>query len=307
MAVEVIRVTWPDTDRVSDQLVEETNTSARHYYLVLGVVGVIAIVGLVALSTLTAPPDGVVEVPDDPQGALAGDAIDPAIALRNPSILLPDFNEPLMENQVIERLELGLVEALPGDIRLDFLIDSCEEVENQDPENVDCYLDAAFVSSRRPDFRSGPGEAGEPFHVRQGFANEAAEPLGPGFDVVIYMVPTGDSPGESRLGGELIERGRTVRFSSDYVIRGESDRCGPNYDAQTEPVICEWFVHDFPQGLPEGRYDMWAVWQAPCWAWIELGFTDHCPSPDRVVSFFSSGVNSPIEAGAWTGRPDDAP
>lgn len=288
-------MTWPDNDRVSDSLRREPANTARRYTVVLVIVGVAAIVGLAGLSALTAEKEEVVAVTTAAPGALTAHAVDPAIAMRNPSVALPDFDGALLENQATGRLELGVVGTLPGDIYLDFLIDGCHDASDED-----CYLDAAFVSATRPEFKSSAGQIGEPFHVRHGFVNDGTEPLGPDFDVLIYIIPTGDTPGENRLGEAPIERGRSYRFSSDYVIRGVSDRCGPTYDTQTQSVTCEWFVHDFPQGLPEGRYDMWAVWQAPCWAWIEFGFIDQCAGAEEVLSLFSSGVNSPVDATAWS-------
>jgi hypothetical protein len=50
-----------------------------------------------------------------------------------------------------------------------------------------------------------------------------------------------------------------------------------------------------PEGLPDGRFALWAVWEAPCSAWVEMGFTDACVNPDEVMSFFSSGVDSPFD------------
>ena len=290
----------PGNDRETDRPTRESRTPGHRYYMVLGIFGAFAVVGLVALSSLATPTESVPEDTTGPPGVLADGDIDPANAMRNPSIALPDFSGALLEQQAERRLELGLVDALPGDIYLDFLISSCRQLGADG-----CYLDAAFVSVTRPGFRTGPGQVGEPFHVRHGFVNEGPEPLGPEFDVVIYIIPTGDTPGEERLGGEPIERGLTYRFSSDYVIRDISDKCGPTFDTQTEPVTCEWFVHDFPNGLPEGRYDLWAVWQAPCRAWVELGFTDHCADPVQVISLFSSGVNSPVEPAAWSNHGDN--
>jgi hypothetical protein len=128
------------------------------------------------------------------------------------------------------------------------------------------------------------------FHVRHGFINNSADPLGEEFDVVMYLTRwSGPDPDE---GG--FELGQTYRFTSDYVLRGSSDECGPTYRTQTEPQTCEWFVHDFPDGIPRGRYDLWAVWEAPCSAWLDLAFTDSCDNPSKVVSLFSSGVNSPF-------------
>lgn len=108
------------------------------------------------------------------------------------------------------------------------------------------------------------------------------QPLGEGFDVVLYV---------TRLEGGADEP--THRYTSDYVLRGTSDRCGPDYEAQKQPETCEWFVHDFPEGLPEGRWAIWAVWEAPCQAWIDLGLTDRCRDPGEVISLFSSGFDAP--------------
>lgn len=44
-----------------------------------------------------------------------------------------------------------------------------------------------------------------------------------------------------------------------------------------------------------GRHALWAVWEAPCSAWAELGFVDDCADPGEVVSYFASGVDSPRE------------
>ena len=62
---------------------------------------------------------------------------------------------------------------------------------------------------------------------------------------------------------------------------------------QTEPVTCEWFVHEFHDGLAAGRHALWAFWEAPCSAWIDYGFVESCTDPDEIMSLFSSGVDSP--------------
>jgi hypothetical protein len=80
------------------------------------------------------------------------------------------------------------------------------------------------------------------------------------------------------------------------VLRGVSDQCGPRYELQTAPATCEWFIHDFPDGLPEGRFAIWAMWEAPCSAWIELGLTETCTDPHEVISLFSSGFDAPFSA-----------
>lgn len=40
------------------------------------------------------------------------------------------------------------------------------------------------------------------------------------------------------------------RYGSDTMIHVTEDRCGPDYQRQTEPQPCDLFVHDFPNGLP---------------------------------------------------------
>ena len=115
------------------------------------------------------------------------------------------------------------------------------------------------------------------------------DPLGDGFDLVVYVFSL-DEPGEQ--GGATT--GTTSRYTSDYVFRGTSDQCGPSYRTQTGPETCEWFVHDFPDGLPEGRFALWAMWEAPCATWLDLGFTGSCDDPSEVMSLFSSGVDSPF-------------
>ncbi len=168
---------------------------------------------------------------------------------------------------------LGAINELPGEDRLDFLFEFCVE--------GGCYRDAHFMDPSNPGYGSGPWLADKPFHIRHGFVNDGSEPLGPGFDVVVY-VKKEDAEAASR-------------YTADYVIRGESDQCGPTYKTQDNVETCEWFVHDFPDGLPHGRYDIRVDWLAPCQAWVEMGFTDGCADPDEVMSLFSAGVNSPFE------------
>jgi hypothetical protein len=172
-------------------------------------------------------------------------------------------------------LPLGTINDSPNPDRLDFLFEFCR------PE---CFRDAHWMDPQNPDLGSGVWTAGRPFHVREGFINNGAEPLGDGFDVVLYV---------TRMNGS---KEPTYRYTSDYVMRGTSERCGPTYETQTEPATCEWFVHDFPEGLPEGRFAIWAAWEAPCQAWIDLALTDACEDPDEVISLFSSGFDAPYTA-----------
>jgi hypothetical protein len=77
-------------------------------------------------------------------------------------------------------------------------------------------------------------------------------------------------------------------------------KCGPGYWDQTDPQPCEWFVHDFPDGLPPGRYEIWVEWQAPCAAWLGLGLADVCGDPDEVTGLFATSVNMPFYGpGYW--------
>lgn len=184
-------------------------------------------------------------------------------------------------------LPLGEVTTLPETVQLDFLFEFCWG----DP----CYRDAHFMDADNPGFGSGPYEADAPFHVRHGFINNNDEPLGEGFDVAIYVTAL-DSPGE--FGGQHIAE--TFRYTSDYVVRGTSEACGPTYRTQTGPETCEWFVHEFKDGLPEGRHALWAVWEAPCSAWRDYGFTDSCDDPNEIISLFSSGFDSPFDTNTPT-------
>jgi hypothetical protein len=180
-------------------------------------------------------------------------------------------------------MPLGTITTLPDTVRLDFLFEFCG--------NDVCWRDAHFVDPENPDLGSGPFMADTPFHVRHGFVNENDEPLGDGFDLVLYVTEV-DEVGE--LGGRA--SGETFRYTSDYVTRGTTDACGPTYRSQTGPVTCEWFVHEFNEGLPRGRHALWAFWEAPCRAWLDYGFTDSCADPDEILSLFSSGVDSPYSS-----------
>lgn len=184
---------------------------------------------------------------------------------------LPDEAGALPGDDGSTRLPLGAVDTVPNADHLDFLF-----------EGPGCFRDAHFMDPRNPSLGSGTWVADRPFHVREGFINDGVQPLGEAFDVVLYVT--------------RLETGRdepTYRYTSDYVLRGTTDRCGPRYRTQSEAETCEWFVHDFPDGLPEGRFAIWAVWEAPCGAWVDLGFADSCANPDRVISLFASGFDSP--------------
>jgi hypothetical protein len=170
---------------------------------------------------------------------------------------LPDVARALPGDDGSGPLPPGAVDTVPNADRLDFLF-----------EGPGCFRDAHFIDPGNPSLGSGPWVTGRPFHVREGFINNGVQPLGEGFDVVLYV---------TRLASDRDEP--TYRYTSDYVLRGTTDRCGPTYRTQSEPGTCEWFVHDFPDGLPEGRFAIWAVWEAPCSAWVDLGLADSCADP----------------------------
>jgi hypothetical protein len=240
--------------------------------------------GLGLVEGLAVGPGGILYISNSGTGEILQidpTPIDASGALANPSTTPPDFLGVRPGDDGAARLPLGTVMELPAGPRLDFLYEFCEP---------GCFRDAVSVTGDNPKVRTEEPAGDDRFFVRHGFINNGPEPLGDDFDVVMYLTRwSGPEPSD---GG--FELGQTYRFTSDFVLRGIADECGPTYRAQTEPQTCEWFVHDFPDGIPQGRYDLWTVWRAPCSAWIDLGFTETCDRPDEVVSFFSSGVNSPF-------------
>jgi hypothetical protein len=207
---------------------------------------------------------------------------------------VPDFATAGAGDPGGDPLRPDALTPLPGTVHLDFLFEICG------PEA--CFRDAHFMDRTGSGLGSGTFGASEAFHIREGFPVIGDEPLGEGFDVVVYVTPM-DVPGE--FGG--VATGGTVRYTADYVARGEALGCGPGYRSQEGPVICEWFVHEFPDGLPAGRHAIWAVWEAPCWAWVEYGFAGECADPDEVMSLFSSGFDAPFGEAVSYSEIDQAP
>ena len=206
-------------------------------------------------------------------------AVDESGAAATAGTPLPDVEGAVLGDDGEGPLPLGAVTTLPDSVRLDFLFEFCTgEV---------CWRDAHFMDPDNPGMGSGGFTAGMPFHVRHGFVNDGEEPLGEGFDVVVYVTEI-DEVGE--FGGGAV--GETFRYTSDYVIRGEAETCGPSYRTQTGPVTCEWFVHEFEDGLPVGRHALGVMWEAPCSAWVDYGFTESCADPDQTLTLFTSGVDS---------------
>ncbi|MCJ7781500.1 MAG: hypothetical protein MUQ27_11815, partial [Acidimicrobiia bacterium] len=230
------------------------------------------------------PPD---PGPPVPELGGSGSTLDPTTV--DPSDVVPgDDLRPPSEGDYATtetgepRLALGQVTTLPDSIRLDFLAGWCDSTM--------CYRDANFIHPDDSQLGSSYWIENTPFHVRHGFINESETPLGDDFDVVLYV--TRQEGPESSDG--TFELGQPYRFDTDYVLRGTAAKCGPGYWEQTEPQTCEWFVHDFAEGIPAGRYDFWTGWYAPCSAWLDLGLVESCANPDEVTWEFHGSVNTPV-------------
>jgi hypothetical protein len=177
----------------------------------------------------------------------------------------------------------GLRLSLPNSVRLDFLTETCAD---------GCRRDAHWMDPRDPTKGTGVWVAHRPFHVREGFLAEGLR-LDAGFEVRL-LITRRDGP-RVEGGAGPFPIGTTFVHEADFIVRGTTEYCGPTYAAQDGPQDCVWFVHDFPGGLPEGRYDIRAEWHAPCSAWHGLGFAEACPDPDATRSMFNSFVNAPFE------------
>ena len=95
---------------------------------------------------------------------------------------------------------------------------------------------------------------------------------------------------------EPIQRQPPAILDARFLDNGNSFITGGGGDTATIRDTA-FLVHDFPEGLPEGRYDLWVTWEAPCRYWQDIAFTEGCEDPDEVLSLFSAGVNSPFDAG----------
>lgn len=281
--------------------------SAAAAVVVLGVIGGVSLLsGRVEPATSSAPtaaslapdvtlfPPRVVQRPsliDDPHATMSAAPVIPADARERPrpgaavataGTPLPDIANAEVADEGGPPAPLGTIDAPPNADRLDFFFEVCDAADA-------CARDARFADPDDPTRGSGSWPAGRPFHIRHGFPTEAAQPLGAGFDLAVYVFSLTE-PGE--FGGLA---GPTVRYTADYVMREQSTSCGPNYREQDVAVTCEVFVHDFPEGLPAGRWAIWAVWEAPCWAWVDFGLIGSCADPNEVISLFSAGVDSPFD------------
>ena len=185
-------------------------------------------------------------------------------------------------------IPLPVRNSVPASARLDFLSEECLGAQAIDA--ADCPRDAHFDRAQEPS-RTNVWVAYEPFHIRHGFVNDSDSPLGssfpPDFDIEVFVTRTDGPP----LEDGIFEIGRTHRFTSDYLVRETNDECGPGYQTQTQPQPCDLFVHEFPNGLPPGRYLFWVEWRAPCSEWI---IANVCDDPDVVLSLFASQANTPF-------------
>lgn len=259
---------------------EKTRRSARHrlWGVATGaLIVVVLVVGLFVLLYEREPAEGLGVTPSEEIFG-TGRSMDASGAAATFSTPMPDFEGAVAGDDSDKRLPLGATTELTYEDRLDFLTESCLDEDF-------CIRDAGFYhgdQSLRPVLPRG----GQPFHVRHGFINEGREPLGDEFDVVLYVYEWADPADDPA------NRGSTFRYTSDYVLRGTTEKCGPTYRSG-EAVTCEWFVHEFHEGLPTGRHALWAFWEAPCWAWLEYGFVDNCADPNEVMALFASGVDTP--------------
>ncbi|NNE10682.1 MAG: hypothetical protein HKN41_00370, partial [Ilumatobacter sp.] len=295
--------TMTDPTRLDDR-----QPGPRRWMMASAAAAIVAMVGVVGLvlvngddeepadeqASPTAPaatePDAAPAASGDPGDASEHGFVVPedALADREDGVMaptfstpLPDFDDVVIADSTDAPRRLESADELPDSDRLDFLSGFCD--------GVSCFRDAQVRAA------DGSGQefvADRPFHVRHGFVVEGTEPLGPGFDLALYVFPMEDLVEF----GDVDANGPHERYHADFVVRAETDRCGPGYETQDGPVTCEWFVHEFAAGLPEGRWALWAVWEAPCSAWITLERTETCDDPDEVLSFFSSGVDSGYQA-----------
>jgi len=201
--------------------------------------------------------------PGDPQETPSGDEY---------ASLDPDPSRAVLD----ERTEIS------DSPRLDFLTGLCDE--------DGCFRDATVIDPDDDQMGAGGWAANTPFHVRQGFINDTGTPLGEDFNVIVYAARR-DGPD---LGDGVFEIGQPYRLDASYLLRGTTSKCGPGYWEQTGTYECEWIVYELPEGLPQGRYDIWAGWYAPCSTWLDLGIVDTCDSPTEVSSQFAGAVNMPF-------------
>ena len=178
-----------------------------------------------------------------------------------------------------------VADSLPDSERLDFLFESCSATA--------CRRDAAFINEEHT-LSNGVWPAYRPFHIRHGFVNQSDQPLthNAGYDLRVYITRLVGP----ELPAQAFQLDTHYLFFSDYLVRELSDACGPSVALQEEILPCDRFVHEFPEGLPPGRYAFWVEWIAPCSTWP---IADMCTTTFQRISLFASSVESPFINETW--------
>jgi hypothetical protein len=198
-------------------------------------------------------------------------------------------------------IPLPVADSPPPTPRLNALFVTCPGHAIADGE-VECVVNSVFVHHEDPKI-SGIVLAYDPFHIRHGFVNPDEQPLGtdglpPDFEVFVYITRTKGPP----LAEGVYEIGTTYRYTPDYLYRESSNPCGHGYLYQSDPLPCDEFVHEFNEGLPPGRYDLWIEWNARCSAWTTAVV---CGSEDSILPLFGREAgDTEFYHSDWT--PDDA-
>lgn len=186
-----------------------------------------------------------------------------------------DFLPVFVSSEFVE------LEAPPENPRLDFLQEHC-------PNDV-CRRAGSFLDvdrGLRTPFRQtfavsgGSWLADDPFHIRHGFPNPEGESFAErrarGWIVNVYVTRADGPPTPDFRVGE------TQLLGAGQGLTEHDEACGPSDGV--DAVECDRWVFDFPDGMPEGRYDFFVEWVAPCETWFQ---SDVCPSPNRPVSFLA--------------------
>ena len=110
--------------------------------------------------------------------------------------------------------------------------------------------------------------AGDPFHIKHGWAMETTENGPPG-----------------KYGFELYVDGERVK--EDFVMR--------TFNPDTHPVTFDLvWVHNFPDGMT-GTRTFTGKWYAPCEYAIELGYLGPCPQPNASVMIVEGNLTVEFE------------
>jgi hypothetical protein len=187
-------------------------------------------------------------------------------------------------------IPLPVAEEPPPTPRLAFLENLCPE-ERKDRR--ECSPKAVFRDPTEQTLTS-LWPAGDAFHIRHGFVNPSETPLGsafpPDFEVIVYVTRIDGRP----LADGNFELNASYRFTPDHLVRVMSDRCGPGYATQSEPLPCDEFVFEFNDGLPPGLYGLWVEWWAPCSWWTTAAV---CNENDTPLRLFTAEVGPHIYGG----------